>query len=268
MKKIKIFQIYYNADSYKLISPEFTPFDNSKPKDGSWYEYSAIREIIKKNDFEENDFVGIFSPRFHEKTGLDANHVIKVIQDSDKDIISFSPKIFMSSLFLNSYLQGEMRHPGFLNVSQLLLNELNINIDLKTIIQDRSRIIFSNYFVAKFSLWKKWFEYTEKVYDISKQNNSKISNLLNTSTVHRGDIDSYQFKVFFIERFISIFLELNEIDAYIGSDINKYSYANSQERDLLPWAIIMDSLKSQYIKTKKIDYISIYENTKKQFSNF
>lgn len=105
---MKIYQIYYDEASKGLIDPAFIPYDNSSPADKSWYEYSAIRKIIANTSFLEDEYIGIFSPRFTEKTGLSGKNIIDAAKSSKAEVISFSPKFSRIALFNNSYLQGDL----------------------------------------------------------------------------------------------------------------------------------------------------------------
>ena len=51
----------------------------------------VIKKIIETNIFDDNEYIGIFSPRFFEKTGLTGSDVIEIVGKSKSEIINFSP---------------------------------------------------------------------------------------------------------------------------------------------------------------------------------
>jgi len=258
----KIFQIFYDEETKKKIDPHFLQFDNSKVKD-TWYEYSVIRNIFLREKFNDNTYLGFFSPKFFEKTGMSGKDVVDVISNLSSDIISFSSRFSRIALFQNSFLQGEFYHPGLVTLAQKLFSKLKIFIELNQLYQDKSRIIYSNFFVAKYSFWKLYFEISEKIYKIANDKNSEIYNQINSYTIHRIK-DVYQFKVFIMERLVSIILEKYSIDASIGLDFNKYLSNNPYEKVFFNIFQELDNLKSKFLKTKKIEFINLYKNLREE----
>lgn len=257
---IKIFQIYYDDETLRQVWPEFTPYDNSNPLDPTWFEYSAIKQIIENNSFSDDDYLGVLSPKFTQKTGLNACDVIKITSESAADIISFSPHILQNTCFINGVLQGNRHHPGLLDITQKVADELGMSLNFKELFQDQTRIIFSNYFVAKFSFWKIWHSYSTKIYEIARNQNNWLSRSLNSYTEHYRIGDRYQFKVFVMERLVSMILEKLNKNAIVGLDFEKYVKANPQETNFVGWALILDSLKSQFLKTGRSEYINIWNS--------
>ena len=252
----KIYQIYFDANSKKNLDPLFISYDNSNSND-SWFEFSVIKKILESNVFDENQYIGFFSHRFYEKTGLHGKDVLDKIKNSSSDVISFSHSIKDISLYPNSFFQGERCHKGFLNISQNILDEIKLNINLKSLVQDSSRIIFSNHFVAKFSFWKKWLTVSNKIYNLAENKDSKSYSDLNTFTTYKKIENKYQFKVFLIERLVSVVLEVNQIDAFIGLDFKNYPLKKTETMFLGEY-LILDSLKTKFLKNGKEDYLNFY----------
>jgi hypothetical protein len=68
--ELKIYQIHYDEVTKQSLDALFIPFDNSNTSHADWFEYSAIREILKSQSFDESEYIGILSPKFFSKTGL------------------------------------------------------------------------------------------------------------------------------------------------------------------------------------------------------
>ena len=90
---MKIYQIFYNQETKEMLDPEFIPFDNTNPSEPSWFEFEHIKKILESNVFDDNEYIGIFSPRFFEKTGMSGNDVIAIAEKSKSEVISFSPDL-------------------------------------------------------------------------------------------------------------------------------------------------------------------------------
>lgn len=261
---VHIYQIYYDQKSRDKVHQPFIPWNNSNPTDKTWYEYSAIRNILLSESFKESDYIGIFSPRFYEKTGMKPKDVLDIIDKSNHEVISFSPNISQSCLYINSFYQGEIYHPGLMDIGQSLSDRLNIGIDIRSLWQDQTRIIFSNYFVAKFCFWRKWLEVAEGLYDVSNNTLTALSGRLNTFSSHRCYSDKYQFKIFLMERIVSLVLEKYAQNAQIGLNYKQYLMQNRKDRKYINAYLTLDEIKSKYIKTKNKYYLCRYENYRKQ----
>lgn len=253
----KIYQIYFDANSKKNLDPLFISYDNSNSND-SWFEFSVIKKILESNVFDENQYIGFFSHRFYEKTGLKGKNVFEIISKSTHDVISFSHSIKDISIYPNSFFQGEKCHKGFISIAKKVYDEIGLNIDLNNLIQDASRIIFSNHFVAKYSFWKKWLLIANKIFELAENKNSPLYKELNMFTNYKSIEDKYQFKIFLIERLVSVVLEVNQIDAFLGLDFKNYPKKNNLESSLFGEYLIFDSLKTKYLKTGKHDYLDFY----------
>jgi hypothetical protein len=87
---IHLYQLYYDDVSKGRLDPAFTPLDNSDSKRPDWFEYWAMRRILSANTFADEDYLGIFSPRFFEKTGFTGVMVRDLVAKSDAEVVAFS----------------------------------------------------------------------------------------------------------------------------------------------------------------------------------
>jgi len=218
---MKIYQIFYNQETKEMLDPQFIPFDNTNPSEPSWFEFESIKKILESNVFDDNEFVGIFSPRFFEKTGMTGSDVFEIVGKSKSEIINFSPDLQTSISYLNCFIQAESKHPGFISLAQKAYKIIGLDLDLSGLISNHSRTIFSNYFVAKYSFWKVWFKYALKLYFLSASQSNLICKKLNLLTRHRG-VETYPMKVFIMERLVNVMLENEKIDSEIGVNYEKY----------------------------------------------
>lgn len=255
--KIFIYQIFYDEQTKAQLDSGFIPLENIQPGRPDWYEYWPIRSTLLNGNFDDEDYLGFFSPRFSEKTNLSSIQVDACLASSKSDVISFSPYFDFNALYPNSFHQGEAYHPGFLQLSQDVLRYLAVELDLTEMVQDQTRIIFSNYFVAKFRFWKRWLELTERIFALCEAGDSTVAQRLNEATTHRQTV-SYPMKIFLIERLVSVLLEVTRAEAQIGIDLARAPLSLRGADRALGNLVVLDALKGQYIKTKSAIYRDLY----------
>ena len=253
-----LFQIFYDQESKSRLDLEFTPYDNTNRGNDSWHEYSVIRDVFldRGRVFSDEEYIGFFSPRFHEKVSMTGAEVRQIVSASSSDVISFSPEFKQSSIFQNSFYQGEKTHPGLLECSQKVVESLGLKLDLSTMWQDRHRIIFSNYFVARYRIWKQWLELSEAVYAMANNPADPLFSSLNQTVTHRRIENKYCLAIFIIERVISIMLEVANTDAQVAFKLPKNSPT------LANW-LLLDAIKSAVIKSDMAEYSGLFFNFRK-----
>lgn len=60
MPKVKIYQIYYNDATKGKLDLGYEPLDNTKNLRADWCEYIPIRRCFLSQEFEEDDYFGVF----------------------------------------------------------------------------------------------------------------------------------------------------------------------------------------------------------------
>jgi hypothetical protein len=259
---MKIFQIFYDNLTKNKLDNCFIPFDNSNSLSRDWYEYSVIREIFKKHSFDKEEYIGILSPRFFEKTGMKGIDVLNVIKKSSSDIISFSPRFDQIAYFKNSFYQGNFHHKGLFDLSKRVFSELGLQVNLDTLVADQTRTIYANFFVAKYSFWEKYLSISEQIFEISN-GSSEIAGLLNTKVFHRN-FNNYTYKIFLMERLITVVLELENINSEIGFDYIKSVQHLKNVKPILGDLMMLDSFKTAFLQTKKSEYMNLYQSQRKR----
>lgn len=253
--EVKIFQIYYDAVTKSKVDPNFIPLDNSENLRPDWCEYWPIRNVLLNHSFDEDAYLGFFSPRFFEKTGMDGNAVLEKTRFSNEEVISFSPYFDQGAIHANPFIQGEVNHPGIIETTQNLLTLLNVDLKLDSLVCDQTTTIFSNYFVARYSFWKKWFAYAEKIFDVCEGPDCNLKNNLVKITRHRKGAD-YAMKVFVLERLVTIVMEELGVSSRVAIDIRQAPLLLPGSRENLVGLLIGDALKGQYRKTG----LSVYKD--------
>ena len=261
MVPMHLFQIFYDELTRASLDPNFIPLDNQNSSRPDWFEYWPIRQILLTEQFGDQEYLGFFSPRFQEKTGLSGAQVAAKVKSATHEVISFSPFLNLSAGYLNSFYHAEDQHPGCLSLAQDYLDAAGIDVKLSRLVQDQTRIIFSNYFVAKYGFWKKWMNLTDQFFKVSEDSANVLAPRLNAPTDHRGQT-SYPMKIFIMERMVSLALELENRNAEIG--INHAVAIPQGAGHLFNRILVLDALKGQYIKTGSDYFLGTYMGLRKE----
>lgn len=254
------FVISYTAEIYDNVQSPFTPLDNRENPRPDWQEYWPIRKFLLSENLIEDHYYGFFSPRFQEKTGLNAKQIVDYVSklDSDTDAILFSPQPDMGAFFLNIFEQNEIFDPGFKESSQSFCNFAELNIDISKIVMDSRNIIFSNYFFAKPIFWKRWLSVCEVLFNVCENYPiiAKFHGWLN-ETSYRNKI---QRKVFLIERLASLILSIDNLWKTHAHNPFLFAYSSSKLNQFPQRAIKCDALKIAFNETNNNVYLKIYND--------
>lgn len=255
--QVKIFQIFYNEETRSLLDPAFIPLDNSENPRPDWSEYWPIRNVLHDTKFDDNDYLGFFSPRFFEKIRLSGKDVIARVQKGDSEVYGFSPAFEQHAFHLNPFEQGERVHAGLTALTEELLPVLGIPLDIRHMVCDRTTTIFSNYFVAKYALWREWLALVEHVFQICEDCNTDLGRRLTESTNHRRT-DTYPMKVFVLERLITLLLVMKSMKAKPCVDMRTIPRDWGGTTKMVGELLILDALKGQFLETGQPAFLDHY----------
>lgn len=250
-KQVRIFQILYNKASARQRDPGFTPLlnlDNPRP---DWSEYWPIRTALSQEAFDDDCYLGFFSPRFGIKTGIASRAVFERIAARDAEAYSFSPYFEMSALFLNPIEQGEFYHPGLAAACQELLPHWGLNVNLRTFVCDHRTTIFSNYIVAKARLWKRWLAMGEVLFTICEQAQGELAANLTASTAYARSAErQHPMKVFVMERMMSLLLEQEGLTPHYALDPRYTPRSIDNVDTIMSQLVVCDKIKQRYRETR------------------
>lgn len=253
---VHIYQIYYDSASKSKIDPDFSSWDNSTNERPDWAEYWSIRKIWAsvEGELKDNDYLGIFSPRFQEKTGMTGAAVLDIVRKCNQPVVSFSPFLTHIALYSNVFEQGERYHPGLRLALCDSLKVLGYPIEWSEVLGTMQNTIFSNYFVAQISVWKKLMGWIEELFEIAEANDTPLAKMLNARVRYiRG---ATPMKVFVFERLISVLLWKEGINAQLGMDFSSWKSAKRVNDEQFSMVLRLDALKSQFLRTGCIEYLN------------
>jgi len=254
---IRLYQIYYDQETRQIGDPAFIPLDNLANERPDWSEYWPIRRLLLKERFTDDTYLGIFSPRFGEKTGMSGTQVVDVVSRSTADIISFSPFFDQNALHQSSFHQGEAHHEGLIPCCQAVADVLNLDLKLQELVADQTTSLFTNAFVARYSFWKVWFLAAEKIFRICEKVEGPLGEALSSGTLHGGE-ESTPMKVFVLERLVNLLMEHMGLHASIGIDLHKAPMSLMGTVDMIPGLVACDALKGQFRRTGIALYRDVY----------
>ena len=267
MINCKIFQIYYSQESFEALDKGFIPLDNSQGR-SDWMEYWPIRQYLLNTAVGDDDLIGFFSPRFFEKTGLNASDVYEQIkQNPGQDVYLFNPYFHLAAWHPNLYIQASVSHNGIGEIFDSLLSLLDINVEVDRFIMSSLDTVYCNYFVAKLDFWKSWLMISEFLYQLSEDNQHPVGKQLTDETnYHRGQMP---LKIFVIERIASFLLNRinrwNVKAAYIYKNIEYIT--NSKTMNFIEEMHKLDALKISFKQSGNPFFIEMYNNERIRLIN-
>jgi hypothetical protein len=252
----KIFQIFYNKTTCENNDKGFLQLDNSTNTRSDWREYHPIRNYILTHSLEINEYIGFFSPKFKEKTGLSSHDVYEYLEERTEDVVSFSPFFDAVSFNTNTFEQGEISHPGIIDTFNLAFSLLDPKIILKDLIMPSKRMIYCNFFVAKKDFWLEWLHHCERLFIIAERGESQLSFLLNRVVNHLPN--GCPAKVFVIERMASYILTTQKKWTVNAYDPLQLPYEITSKAVSLDDLIILSALKTAYWDTSELGFLKLF----------
>lgn len=206
----RIFQIHYDAATRAAVDPDFEPLDNAASARPDWFEFWPMREFLRREPLDERALYGFFSPRFAAKTGLRGAQVREFLRTAPSaDVVTFSPHPCHSACFINVVEQGEFFYPGIREASAAFLREAAPGFSPDAFVTHSRNTVFSNYFAARPSFWRRWLALGERLLAAAEARGSPLHALLAREHDYGkegGPSMPVQVKVFVLERLVSYLL--------------------------------------------------------------
>ena len=264
MSKANIYQIFYSEPTKAGLDRGFLPLDNSGQRP-DWYEYWAMRSFLLQQPLNDDDFYGFLSPKFKQKTGLDAASVQAFLGtlDPSVDVISLSPFFDAGALFDNVFKQGANEHPNIWPIFVECAALAAPGVALDALLMDSSNTVFCNYFLAKPRFWRHWLERAERIFAVAERNDSDLARALNAPTQH-NNTDTTPVKVFFMERLVSLLLASEPGWRCASINAMPLPLAYPGANNVKPGLAILDALKMAASRTGRPEYVEVYNSMRTQ----
>ena len=208
----KIFQIYFKPELEQHCDPLFTPLDNTanpRPELREWDVWDREHENILA---ENLDHWGFVSWKFKEKTNLTAQQAFAhITANPGYDVYLFNPCILNEAVFANSWEQGDIHHPGISTIGNTFFAKLGYeDIDVTSILLDRTRTVFANYVVGNRKFWTEFMEFSRQLFTEGAKDPEFQHRVFGQGLSNYAHDKSLPNFTFLIERLIPTFLELGE----------------------------------------------------------
>ncbi len=154
--RTKVFEVLFSPTASPCLD-ETVPFfvDNLNP---GWRELQAYAEIYRREEYKTADLVGVFSPKFTMKTGISVIEFKRFIQKSSAaDVYFINPYPQIAYRSLNAWMQGEIAHPGLIDLANELLN--HIGLDYQMLMERRQGpniLCYCNFWVGTPKFWEEY----------------------------------------------------------------------------------------------------------------
>jgi hypothetical protein len=261
MPTIKIHQIYFKTDQRKVLLPEFEPYFNSENKRPAYHEADILMREFEGEIHAKADLTKFVSWKFKKKAQLTGFETLEFIKkNSGYDIYLINPFPLDAYLFRNVWLHGDHCHPGILDFSQKIFDDLNIKIDLKNCIMDPSRVVYCNFWIATPEFWKNFMPFYMKFFEWFE---TKTSDQEKDFLFRRADkVSKAPYIAFIQERLISTYLYLNP-----AIKVKAFQYSSEQlekkyGRYLTPYVMAAESLSKALAQYQSTDLKHAQEVTR------
>lgn len=253
-----VYQIFYNQETREQLDPGFIPLDNTANLRPDWYEFWVIRNFLKQNTLRENVWYGFLSPKFVEKSSIDAEILLSILEQCDAhcDVALFSSGWDQIAYFRNPFEQGDFWHPGLTQLSQFFVDTIGANIDLTNLVTTSNTSVFSNYVVAKPAFWRHWLQLADTFFEFVE---GPANVEFRENTTYGSNIAPM--KTFVQERLVTLILSqggyrVASPDVSHFFPINPVVFReNDKTRKLLQTCAL---LKEKYTETGDIEYLNVF----------
>lgn len=268
MRPAHIYQIYYDEATRDKVMPGFIPLDNLANERPDWFEFWVILNYLRTHTLDENALYGFISPKFMEKTGISSISVLETIRQAppEYEVFLFSAGWDQICYFLNPWEQAEVWHPGLTDLTQQLLQQCSIDVDLTSMVADSTCSVLSNYMVGTPRFWRTWQWFAEKIFHYL-ENGGPGSEALLGDTSYGLAINRYPMKTFIQERLATLVLATCDFKVYAadrstsGQIFTRLFTDDLRTRRLLQSC---DLMKLRYRETGEQSYLDMYRKLKKE----
>jgi hypothetical protein len=258
-----VYQIYYDEASRRRVEPQFIPLDNTASERPDWLEFWPILKFLQSNTLQEGAWYGFLSPRFFEKTGVNGQQVVELLNlvGDNEDVVLLSPFWDHCAYFLNAFEQGEATAPGLMDASQRFADLAGVDIDLERQVATSRNTVFSNYFVAKPVFWRKWLQLAQQLWDCCERQSDPLAVDLNAATTYPWRAGRpVALKIFLQERLVCLLLaragfRVGCIDLSDSHLVDGMFHSDESKRADLHRC---DSLKMQYLESRDETVMEAY----------
>lgn len=210
MKKIQIFQIYYQDTHKSDLDTAFTPYSNKGVSDNR-LEFAVFDKLHHSTKTKNLSYWGAVSWRFQQKTRVEGQQLLDYVSGKlEFDIFYMNASPMNEALFDNCWMQGEVSHPGLIDLAQKVFQCAGLPQELIYEISHSQQYSTANYFVGNRKFWDLYIPFINKVLTAADQKlPAKYKKILHANADPKGLHHGATFVPFLIERLFGVFMKLH-----------------------------------------------------------
>lgn len=200
--KFKIYQpVFKNRKLFKGdVFEEYLVWDNDK----RFWEFYQFKLFFDKKEYLKHDYFGVVSGKFEIKTQVSREAFEKfLVNNPGYDLYFINPFDFMHIIYDNPWEQGEVCHPGLIDLVMALFERVGYSTELIFKTYPVDVLSYCNYFVGNQLFWEKYMDFAMPVFDELSVMFEEDESLQNFNSYLSGECNLFPF-VF--ERLLSTFL--------------------------------------------------------------
>jgi len=267
-KKVFVYQIFYDEKTRASLDPGFIPLDNTANERPDWFEFWVIRNYLKTQTLKPNSWYGFLSPKFEAKTGLKSQVVLDALHrfSDNSEVALFSPGWDQLAYFSNPFEQGDLFHPGLMDLCQDFFDLIDMKVDLRSLVTHSSTSVFCNYMVAKPTFWSRWLSIADRFFDFVE---AEAPDTFRQSTDYGTTRGKWPMKTFIQERIASIILARGDFSV-LSLDLSQsapiFTSLFNDDPPTRRMLQICDFLKKEFCQTKDEDYLKMYWKVRRKIA--
>lgn len=207
--KVYPYQSFYSNSQRNFLEKEFIPFDNIINAQPLLREEPLHLQLLERHKDEKDAYWGLVSWKWREKIHSSGEFFVQWVYDNPGyDLYFIDPHFSDAAVYKNSFVNGEINHPGMMPFINGLLKDLNTSFDMQNYGFHPDIFSTCTYWIGNHKFWKRWRKFWDKCLRIINETPEYKNYVFGLSQkLHLGNrITNYSFVH---ERLISIFLILD-----------------------------------------------------------
>jgi hypothetical protein len=259
-----VWQIYFQSDQHRHLDPGFSPLNNVGVKHEA-LEFNVFDRLWQSKETHQLDYWGAVSWRFAEKTGLSSTEFFSLLRTQPQaDVYFMNPFPKDEALFENSWIQGEISHPGLLELVQAIFALLGIPSSTVFRAMHSTSYSLCNFFVGNNRFWSAYIPHVQELLKAAEARlPPDLRNRLHTSDADwRGLHNHATYIPFIVERIFPVFM-LNQ-----GQHLKSQQIRLPRKEALLP-AELRDlrELKNLAVRTRSSRLLTSWRKQRYAYVN-
>jgi len=164
---VAIYQIQYSNSVVGGFDSDFIKYDCRKSPENEKREIAHMQRLFREYKWNKDgdQYLGLFSPKFNDKSGLSGKEFIHWIKSNPGyDVYFINPFPQLEYFHYNVWEQGEYWHPGLKELADSLFKAANLDIQTQSLPKNNiDTLLYSNYWVGNRRFWEEYMRFIDKL---------------------------------------------------------------------------------------------------------